>query len=230
MTGAARPPAAPSRETDAGQPDYSPYLVVLGDSVAQGQGDPAPGGGWCGYAGRLAAALGLSPGQHHNVAAAGATWQSVAYTQLRQVRHTRPALVVLGCGMNDALSGFDLQELAVPLATTMRWSTVAAATVVVPVPVPPLINVAPMSQRRRQQVLERIETANEILRLQCVEYGALLLGPQEGVNISDTRYWSDDGIHLNSAGHTVVAQALALAVRDRLASPAQPPSQNRIPS
>ncbi|MCP9967144.1 GDSL-type esterase/lipase family protein [Actinomadura madurae] len=87
-------------------------MVVLGDSVAEGQDDPHPAGGWLGWAGRLALHLGIPRDEMLNVSDPGAKIDDVARDQLPLVRDLRPRLVVLGCGMNDALRGFEPADAA----------------------------------------------------------------------------------------------------------------------
>lgn len=106
----------------AARPGGGPVMVVLGDSVAEGQNDPDPAGGWLGWAGRLAHELGVSREETLNVSDPGATIEDVARTQLPAVRELRPALVVLGCGMNDALRGFERAAAAARLDEVFAWA------------------------------------------------------------------------------------------------------------
>ena len=65
-----------------GGPTPSPMLTVVGDSFAEGRGDPAPDGAWIGWAPRMAAALGIPRSRVLNLGRNGATTQDVIDTQL----------------------------------------------------------------------------------------------------------------------------------------------------
>lgn len=97
------------------------HMVVLGDSVAQGCDDPDPAGGWIGWAGRLADHLHIPREHVVNAAQRGAALADVAQHQLPAVRHLRPAIVLLNCGMNDALHGFDAGLLDNHLDKIFSW-------------------------------------------------------------------------------------------------------------
>ena len=102
-------------------------LVVLGDSLAEGRDDPDPAGGWIGWAGRLAGTLDLDRDQVVNRGEPGATAAEVVRAQLPAVRGLRPRLVVLNCGMNDAVNGFDRLQVATDLGEIFGWIRSAGA-------------------------------------------------------------------------------------------------------
>ncbi len=73
-----------------GDPGDGPVMLVLGDSVAEGQDDPDPAGGWLGWAGRLAAHLGVPRESMLNTSDPGATVEDVVRDQLPTVRRLQP--------------------------------------------------------------------------------------------------------------------------------------------
>ncbi|MFA1545272.1 SGNH/GDSL hydrolase family protein [Actinomadura chokoriensis] len=185
-------------------------MVVLGDSVAEGQDDPDPAGGWLGWAGRLAAHLGIPRELRLNVSDPGATIEDVVRDQLPAVRQLRPALVVLGCGMNDALRGFERDAAARRLDELFGWARErGAVAVAIPVPRPPLLDLSPMSQFRKKRTVQRIHDFNEELARATRDFGMAFPERETVAKVADPEMWSPDGIHLNPRGHAYVAEVIA---------------------
>ncbi|MGP4021964.1 SGNH/GDSL hydrolase family protein [Actinomadura sp. 3N407] len=200
-----------------GRPGGAPVMVVLGDSVAEGQNDPDPAGGWLGWAGRLAHELGVSREEMLNVSDPGATIEDVAGEQLPAVRHLRPGLVVLGCGMNDALRGFERADAADRLNELFGWARErGAVALAIPVPRPPLLDLAPMSQFRKKRTVQRIHDFNEELGRAAREFGIPFPARETVAKVADPAMWSADGIHLNPRGHAYVAEVIAHIARSLL--------------
>ena len=97
-------------------------IVTLGDSITMGMGDPAPGGGWRGWAQHLAA--GVARPELHNLAVRGAQAKHVERDQLPAALELRPEIASVVVGINDTLrAGFD------PVRTGQATArTVAALT------------------------------------------------------------------------------------------------------
>ncbi|HEU5029282.1 MAG TPA: SGNH/GDSL hydrolase family protein [Spirillospora sp.] len=194
----------------AGPPAAGAALVVLGDSVAEGRDDPAPAGGWLGWAGRLARRLGVASGDVLNVSDAGATIEDVVRDQLPAVRGARPRLAVLGCGMNDALNGFEPAAAGARLDEVHRWARDAGSGLLaIPVPRPPLLERSPISQFRKKRVLQRIAVFNTELERAAGDFGMAFPARETVTKIADPAMWSADGIHLSPAGHDYVAEVMA---------------------
>ncbi|MBO2459987.1 SGNH/GDSL hydrolase family protein [Actinomadura violacea] len=194
----------------AGPPAAGAALVVLGDSVAEGRDDPGPAGGWLGWAGRLARHLGIAAGEVCNVADPGATIEDVARSQLPAVRGARPRLAVLGCGMNDALNGFERAAAGARLDEVFGWARDAGAPLLaIPVPRPPLLERSPISQFRKKRVLQRIALFNAELERAAAEFEMAFPARETVTKIADPAIWSDDGIHLSPAGHEYVAEVMS---------------------
>jgi len=185
-------------------------LVVLGDSVAEGWGDPDPAGGWIGWPVRLADRLRMPRRHIVNVAKPGATTADVTQDQLPAVMDLRPDMVVINCGMNDALNGFDRAEVGDRLDEIFAWArSIGGVAVAAPVPHPPFLERSPMSKLRRGRTLQRIHDFNEELSRSSRASGMPDL-PQDSVDaVGDPQLWDDDGIHLNSTGHAYVAEVIA---------------------
>src|SRR5262249_746083 len=90
-------------------------FAALGDSITLGVGDPAPGGGWRGWAAFLAQGL---PGGHLvNLAANGARAADVERVQLPRALELRPDVASVIVGTNDILrAGFDVARIQAALA------------------------------------------------------------------------------------------------------------------
>ena len=88
--------------------------VAIGDSFTEGLHDPGPGGGYLGWADRVAAALSAQrPGfRYANLAIRGKLLDQVIAEQLPPAVEMGPDLVSLAAGGNDILSGADVDLLA----------------------------------------------------------------------------------------------------------------------
>ncbi|MGI5204251.1 SGNH/GDSL hydrolase family protein [Spirillospora sp. CA-108201] len=200
---AGRPPEA------GGDGAAGPAMVVLGDSVAEGQDDPDPAGGWLGWAGRLALHLGIPREGMLNASDPGATVEDVVRDQLPAVRELSPRLVVLGCGMNDALRGFEREPAARRLAELFGWARGRGAVVLaIPVPRPPLLDITPMSQFRKKRTVQRIHDFNAELDRVSRDFGMAFPESETVARVADPAMWSADGIHLNPDGHAYVAEVM----------------------
>lgn len=192
-------------------------MLVFGDSLAEGRDDPGPAGGWHGWAGRLAAALHWPAGGVVNVAGPGATMADVIGAQLPPVQHLRPRLALLNCGMNDAITGFERPELAGRIKEWFGWAAAAGArAAAAPVPDPPLLERTIISNFRKGRIRHRIAEFNEELRVNARSFGMTFIEPEAVAAVTDPSLWADDGIHLNSTGHALVAEVITGIARDLL--------------
>ena len=89
-------------------------FVAIGDSFTEGLLDPDPGGGYRGWADRVAAALSAQrPGfRYANLAIRGKRLGQVVAEQVPRAVELAPDLVSLAAGGNDILSGADVDVLA----------------------------------------------------------------------------------------------------------------------
>src|SRR6202051_1817183 len=103
-------------------------FVALGDSITVGMGDPAPEGGWRGWAALLAAS------QHqpviHTLATLGALAVDVERTHLPAAAELKPDVASVVVGINDTLRGnFDPQRTGAAVARTVAGLRAAGAQV-----------------------------------------------------------------------------------------------------
>jgi lysophospholipase L1-like esterase len=103
-------------------------FVALGDSTTAGFGDPAPGGGWRGWAAILADAL--DPLPFTNLARSGALTADVAVEQLEPALALRPAVAGLLVGVNDTLrAAFDSAAVGAALDRVVGALSASGAVV-----------------------------------------------------------------------------------------------------
>ena len=96
-------------------PQVAPSFVALGDSFTEGLNDPAPGGGFRGWADRLAGLLAAEyPGlRYANLAVRGKLLREIVAEQVPAAAAMSPGLVSLAGGGNDMLRpGADPDTLA----------------------------------------------------------------------------------------------------------------------
>ena len=204
--------------------------VAIGDSITEGmEDDSGPGGSYRGFADRLAEHLGgKSPDfRYANLAVRGRRMKHIFGEQLEQTLEWKPDLVTVLAGGNDVLRpGNDLDALADKFEWGVRQLRDAGIRVVLLaghdtgwIPILRLYRgrIAVFSMHMRA-VAER--TGTEIVDLWALNA------------LNDPRAWSDDRLHLNGAGHQIVAARVAdllghpLGPRESWADPwATPPQQ-----
>src|SRR6202035_2111185 len=97
------------------QPPGEASLVAIGDSFTEGLNDTAPGGGYRGWADRLAGQLGAEyPGlKYAKLAGPGKILREIVAEQVPPAVAMSPGLVSIAGGGNDILRpGADLDTLA----------------------------------------------------------------------------------------------------------------------
>lgn len=188
-------------------------MVVFGDSVARGHYDPNPFCGWIGWPRRLAERLEIPHEKFVNAAAEQATIACVASEQLPVVRTAKPWLVVLGCGMTDILAGFESTHVTAALDEILGWARDnGALTLVAAVPVPPITDQPNVPEHQRRRMLRHLHEYNKELCRATERHEARYMGLDLMPEISRPRFWSPDGIHLNTIGHKYVTEAAAKLV------------------
>jgi lysophospholipase L1-like esterase len=193
-------------------------FAVLGDSVAEGIGDPSPGYTTSPWADRVATALraGQPDLEYLNTGRMGATTRSVIRYQLDRIVEFAPDLVYITCGINDVWqAGADIEALAHNLDHLFR--TVANSGAQIGTVAFADAFVGPMGPLR-----SRVHTLNEIVRELAQDYDATLVDLWEHPFRLRTDLFSADLIHFAMSGHAVVATETIKA----LSAAAQP--QHRV--
>jgi lysophospholipase L1-like esterase len=188
------------REPDTGAAIGS--FVALGDSFTEGLEDPAPDGGFIGWADRVAAVLaGQVPGfRYANLAIRGKLLPEVVAEQLPRAVELAPDLVSLAAGGNDILRGSDVDELAAQFDPAVAALQGAGCRVLIFTGFDP--RMFPVIRLLRG----RIAAYDMHLRGIADARGCDLVDLWSMRALKDARAWSPDRLHLTALGHQKVAQ------------------------
>lgn len=199
-------------------------FVAIGDSFTEGLDDTLPGGGYRGWADRVADRLSVEVAgfEYANLAVRGKLLGQVVAEQLPAALDLKPTLVSIAAGTNDALRRhFDPELAREQLRGAVQQIRAAGA-------LPVLFTGTDPSRRMPvlRRLLPRIEALNAAAREAAWEHDAVLVDLWPAAIFDDTRLWSQDRLHLNSLGHARVAdavlEALDLEVRYDWRAPLQP--------
>ena len=174
-------------------------FVALGDSITVGMGDPAPEGGWRGWAALLAA--GLQQPVIHNLATLGALAVDVERTQLPAAAELKPDVASVVVGINDTLRGnFDPQCTGAAVARTVAGLRAAGAQVLtMRLPDPGQMFGLPKSLAK--PLGRRMRAVNEAVDDIALRYGTLHLDAARDPAIYERHYWSVGRLHPNVSEH-----------------------------
>jgi lysophospholipase L1-like esterase len=181
-------------------------LVVLGDSIGVGVGDPVVGG-WRGFAPLLGDALGAA--RLVNLSENGARVGTVRHEQLPTALAARPDVAVVLVGMNDTMrSDFHPRQLHADLDHTVA-TLVDAGAAVVTIRYHDHARVFRMPNSLRRALRARITDLNAIMDavVHRHEIGVVDLDHLPGVY--DRVMWSVDRLHPSELGHRRLARAFA---------------------
>ncbi|MEU4314548.1 SGNH/GDSL hydrolase family protein [Nocardia sp. NPDC024068] len=191
--------------------------AVLGDSIAQGIGDPSPGYRETGWAQRVAEALAdTGPGvEYLNTGRIGATSGQVIEEQLARVLEFGPDLVHVSCGGNDLFGpGGDAGRLRENLETVFAaLAGIGAQLCTFTVAdVWDAERMAPMRPMR-----DRMAELNTIVRELAQRYDAVTVDFWDHPVRHRPDLMSADLIHFTTSGHAVVATEMIRALSRRIA-------------
>ena len=179
-------------------------FVAIGDSFTEGLNDPAPGGGFRGWADLVAGALAARPGtpvfRYANLAIRGKLLTQVVTEQLPRAVQLAPDLVSLAAGGNDILRGDDVDELAATFEPAVAKLQAAGCRVLIFTGFDP--RMFPVIRLLRG----RIAAYNMHLRGIADSRGCDLVDLWSMRALKDTRAWSPDRLHLTTEGHRQVAR------------------------
>jgi lysophospholipase L1-like esterase len=178
-------------------------FVALGDSITVGVGDPAPEGGWRGWAALLAASL--HQPVIHNLATLGALAVDVEHLQLPSATALKPDVASVVVGINDTLRGnFDPQCTGAAVARTVAGLRAAGAQVLtMRLPDPGQMFGLPKSLAK--PLARRMRALNEAVDEVALRYDTLHLDAACDPATYERRYWSVDRLHPNERGHRLIA-------------------------
>ena len=176
-------------------------FVAIGDSFTEGLNDPYPGGGFRGWADRVAGALSAQrPGfRYANLAIRGKRLTEVVAEQVPRAVELAPDLVSLAAGGNDILSGVDVDVLASEFEPAVAKLQAAGCRVLIFTGFDP--RMFPVIRLLRG----RIAAYNMHLRGIADDYGCDLVDLWSMRGLKDPLAWSPDRLHLTTEGHRRVA-------------------------
>ncbi|WP_432483396.1 SGNH/GDSL hydrolase family protein [Kineococcus esterisolvens] len=190
--------------------------VALGDSFTEGMVDERPGGGYRGWADRLAehlAAAGEEDGtvvEYANLAVRGRLLPRIVAEQVPRALDLRPDLVSLVGGGNDLLRPrADPDALAQVLDDAVRRLRAGGAAVLLATSTDPAA--APLLRRTRGAV----GVLNAHVWSIAQRHGCAVLDLWGLRAVADRRCWGEDRIHMTAEGH----RRAALAALDALGRP-----------
>jgi len=202
-------------------------FVAIGDSFTEGLNDPDPGGGFRGWADRVAGALSAQrPGfRYANLAIRGKLLGQVVAEQVPRAVELAPDLVSLAAGGNDILRGSDVDALAAEFEAAVAKLQAAGCRVLIFTGFDP--RMFPVIRLLRG----RIAAYDMHLRGIADSCGCDLVDLWSMRALKDARAWSQDRLHLTTEGHRHVArracQVLGISVPDDCLVPPSPAQPNR---
>lgn len=185
--------------------------AVLGDSIAQGVGDPSPGYAPVPWADRVAEALGPEL-TYLNTGKMGATSREVIDTQLQRVLDFRPDLVHISGGANDLWApDADLEVTARNLdALFAAVDSIGARTAI--------FTIADVFVGSRMQAVRaRFAAYNDVVREVASRYDSIVVELWNHPLRHRPDVLSADRIHFTMVGHAVAATEMIMALSSRLA-------------
>jgi lysophospholipase L1-like esterase len=184
------------------EPEVAPSFVAIGDSFTEGLNDPAPDGGFRGWADRLAGLLAAEyPGlRYANLAVRGKLLRQIVADQVPAAAAMAPGLVSLAGGGNDILRpGADPDTLAELFDVAVARLRQAGSQVLIftgsdPVAVPVL-----------RLLRGRVAAYNMHLRAIADARDCYLVDLWSMRFLRDMSAWSTDRLHLSPESHRRVA-------------------------
>ena len=205
-------------------------FAALGDSITVGMGDPAPGGGWRGWATLLAGTL--PHPELHNLATLGALAADVERAQLPAALALRPDVASVVVGINDTLRGdFDPERTGTCVGRTVAALRAAGAEVLtMRLPDPGQMFGLPGALAR--PLARRMRAVNAVVDEVARRYGTVHLDVARDPATYERCYWSVDRLHPNERGHRLIAcrfHALLAAAEIPVAGPGPDPEPSSPP-
>ncbi|MBP2371833.1 SGNH/GDSL hydrolase family protein [Pseudonocardia parietis] len=184
-------------------------MVVIGDSFAEGRGDPDPAGGFVGWVPRVAHRLAIPAADVLNLGAYGATTQDVVDQQLDKIADVDTPLLGIAVGGNDLVRAYDPDGFRRNLRTVFD-AVAAAGRRVFTHDYPDIPGKLPgLAEEQRSALQVRFAEANAFLAGLCAERGVLRYELSTAALCADPDMWYPDGIHPSALGHRTIADEIA---------------------
>jgi lysophospholipase L1-like esterase len=186
-------------------------FVAVGDSFTEGLDDPHPAGhGYRGWADLVAAhlAAGRPDFRYANLAIRGRLFHAIVDDQVPPAVAMAPELISFAGGGNDVLRrGFDPDAMLARFEETVAGLRATGADVL-------LFRFADVTRRLpgRRFILPRVEVLNRAVGDVAHKHGAMLVDLWNDEEFHNPRLWSEDRLHLSTAGHRRVAARVLTAL------------------
>jgi len=178
-------------------------IVTLGDSITLGMGDPAPGGGWRGWAEHLAG--GLAAPELRNLAQIGAQARHIEREQLPAALEFRPDIASVVVGINDTLrAGFRPERTGKSIERTVAALRESGATVLT-MRLPDPARMFGLPDVLARPLSRRMLAVNAQVDKIAARYGTLHWNAAGDPATYDRLNWSVDRLHPNERGHRLIA-------------------------
>ncbi|MFC6093841.1 SGNH/GDSL hydrolase family protein [Saccharothrix lopnurensis] len=177
-------------------------FIALGDSFTEGLDDPAPAGGFVGWADRLAAVLSARQEgfRYANLAIRGKVLQEIVDEQVPLAVSLRPRLVTFCGGGNDILvPGSDPDAVAEIYEIAVADLRAAGCEVLV------FTGFDPKHTPLLRSLRGKIAIYNNHLWSVAERYRCRVVDLWSMTVLHDRRAWSEDRLHLSAEGHRRVA-------------------------
>jgi len=178
--------------------------VAVGDSFTEGLDDPHPTGlGYRGWADLVAARLaeGRPEFRYANLAIRGRLFNGIVDGQVPAAEAMAPDLVSFAGGGNDVLRrSFDPDAMLARFDDLVARLRATGADVL-------LFRFADVTRRLpgRRFILPRVEILNRAVGEVADRHGAMLVDLWHDEQFHNPRLWSEDRLHLSTAGHARTA-------------------------
>jgi len=182
--------------------EVAPSFVAIGDSFTEGLNDPAPGGGFRGWADRLATLLAVEyPGlRYANLAVRGKLLREIVAEQVPAAAAMSPGLVSLAGGGNDILRpGADPDTLAELFDVAVARLRQSGARVLI------FTGSDPVGMPVLRLLRGRIAAYDMHLRAIADARDCYLVDLWSMRFLRDMSAWSTDRLHLSPESHQRVA-------------------------
>ena len=187
-------------------------LVVLGDSFAEGRGDPDQAGGFVGWVPRVARRLGVAEDAILNLGAYGATTQDVVDQQLGKIADIDTPLLGVAVGGNDLVRAYDHDGFRANLRTIIEAVT-RPGRLVFTHDYPDIPGKLPgLPEEGRALLRARFAEANAFLAQLCGEHGVVRYELSTAALCANPDMWYPDGIHPSALGHRTIAEEMAAVI------------------
>lgn len=192
--------------------DFDKRYVAIGDSFSEGVGDPAPErpNGVRGWTDRVAEQLIAADDSwgYANLAIRGKKLPQIVDEQVPEAIKLKPTLVTISAGGNDILRPrVDVEAIARQLDGALGELKDTGADVVVftgfDVSNSPLFSAT----------LGRVALFNERLREIADHRGVVIADYWRWREFQNFGYWDEDRLHMNTAGHTLMASRILELLR-----------------